>query len=68
MTETIYGWNKMPSVRTGGKPYFYTKLKENIRYCVVWNRGVKKWEATKSDQHFMYLDNGIELKRFLKLH
>lgn len=37
-------WRKIPSVTTGGKPYFYRG--DAIGSSVVWNRGTKKYHAT----------------------
>ncbi len=36
---TTYEWKKMPSVTTGGKPYFWLYYLGNKRIAsVVWNR------------------------------
>ena len=40
-TETK--WAKMPSVRAGGKPYFYTARINGKRFWVVWDRVERKW-------------------------
>ena len=39
-------WNKLPSVRAGGKPYFYTTFNEKReKTTVVWSRLEGQWLA-----------------------
>ena len=40
-------WQRAPSVTTGGKAYFWTRVKNNVRYWVVWDRQKRMWAATK---------------------
>ena len=46
-------WDKVPSVRTGGKPYFYVAfplVKDKRRkVTVAWDRNVKAWALTYDD-------------------
>jgi len=41
-------WEKMPSVTTGGKPYFWTAVARGIRFWVIWNRGRRRWELVSA--------------------
>jgi hypothetical protein len=39
----VAGWKKVPSVWTGGKPFFLYHPK--LRARIVWNRQTRKWES-----------------------
>lgn len=42
-------WTKMPSVMTGGKPFFYTAISSsNIRYWISWSRHDQSWAVSSS--------------------
>lgn len=36
-------WQKCPSVRAGGKPYFYVTFTDKGKITVVWSRLEEKW-------------------------
>lgn len=36
-------WNKMPSVRSGGKQWFYVTFTDKGKLTVVWHRLEQKW-------------------------
>ncbi len=42
-------WKKVPSVRPGGKPYFYVSITPHGKRTVVWDRLTWKW-ALLGDQ------------------
>ncbi len=54
----MVNWKKVPSVTTGGKPYFYVLFLDKYsreeqvgmgldsKVSVAWNRRAKKWEAS----------------------
>lgn len=44
-------WRKCPSVRAGGKPYFYVSIKDCIKLAtVVWDRIDLVWLLTDSKE------------------
>lgn len=45
----LTGWHKCPSVRTGGKAYFYVRRIEDTVYRITWNRYRRAWELTAGD-------------------
>ena len=50
-------WHKVPSVWTGGKPYFWNAMIDNRkRYTVVWHRVKKKW---------LLIENGDKCEKIL---
>ncbi len=42
-------WNKMPSVRRGGKPYFYVSFDKEQKTTVMWDRQTETWGISKND-------------------
>ena len=60
----ILTWEKVPSVRYGGKPYFYVSFREDngrrVKYTVVWDHNARGW-TTEVDN---YRDFPIELACF----
>jgi hypothetical protein len=73
MPERIYNgldWEKVASVTTGGKPYFYVAHAYNqtgnrVKYTVVWNRIKQCWTAEYDDYT---LPKAIELGSFNSAH
>jgi hypothetical protein len=45
------GWSKVPSVMTGGKPWFY--VSPDRRQTIVWNFAEQRWQ---------HLVDGVELR------
>ena len=37
------GWEKVPSVTTGGKPFFWYRRVDGRRQWWVWDRAVRQW-------------------------
>ena len=50
-----YIWDKVPSVMTGGKPFFYNAKDENgrVRYAVVWDRRRLTWTVKNDTGEFI---------------
>lgn len=51
MQSTVLTWKQCPSVRYGGKTYFYVAMCINDKYTVVWDRQEESWTVTKNDAH-----------------
>ena len=48
-------WKRLPSVMTGGKPYFYTRYDADtypytVRQCIVWDRAVRAYRVEHNDK------------------
>jgi hypothetical protein len=58
-------WEKMPSVTTGGKPYFWVHRAENgCFWTVVWNRIAERWVLETSTGSILgYFDTDKEAKK-----
>ena len=52
-------WEKVASVTTGGKPYFWFKRSKHYRAWVVWDRQERKWKAKVEA-----LDNKQSMSRY----
>jgi hypothetical protein len=45
-------WKKCPSVRSGGKPFFYIrKAADGGKLVVAWSRFERSWIYSKNEQH-----------------
>jgi hypothetical protein len=58
-------WTKIPSVTTGGKPYFYRG--DAIGSSIVWNRADKKYHATLWGKFLGWFDNIPSAKKAIQL-
>lgn len=61
-------WKKMPSVRSGGKPFFWVAwINNGVAGWVVWNRVVQLWEVQDSNCNVVTtVKRDIEGKRFFE--
>lgn len=61
-------WKKVPSVTTGGKPYFFVAFHEDntgrTKTTVVWDRTKRKWAVEMNEQVIDYFDTAAEGRRF----
>lgn len=59
-------WEKVPSVLTGGQPYFWISIPRG--YVVVWNRQKEKWIGYHKDNNvnLCEVDSAKEGKRFIE--
>ena len=52
-------WEKVASVRTGGKPFFYVAFPvmngHKRKYSVHWDRNARQWEASFDDFETMLI-------------
>ncbi len=61
---TTYKWKKVPSVTTGGKPYFWLYYEgKKIVASVVWNRIRKLYHIDIEEQDMGYLEDLKNAKR-----
>ena len=47
-------WLRIPSVRVGGKPYFYFAQSGEHTYRVAWDRLAKGYSFALDDEHVSY--------------
>lgn len=64
-------WNKVASVSTGGKPFFYTRYDTTsypytVRQSIVWDRHVRAYACTVNDSTKAYRDTVISAKYFFE--
>jgi len=59
-------WQKVPSVITGGKPFFYNAWPDGSsgkKYSVVWHRVFQSWDAlinNKAKASFLSSDEAMK--------
>jgi hypothetical protein len=58
--KTLANWHKVPSVTTGGKPFFYKH--DTKRLWIVWDRIVNGW-ALKVDREPLATGNPEQLAK-----
>lgn len=67
---SMKAWKKVPSVMTGGMPFFYVRYDRNTypyskRQSVVWDRQKQAWAAQENDKTIGYYDNLHDAQRAL---
>lgn len=53
-------WNIYPSVKHGGKNFFYVSISSDCKLTVVWDRICKKWSLQMNDKHLAYYASAEE--------
>ena len=47
--DSAMNWNKLPSVMTGGKDFFFTAYRNGNRYSVIWDRTQRAYAVRRND-------------------
>ena len=59
MSTQMKKWKKVPSVMTGGQPFFYTRYDADtypytVRQSIIWDRQVQAYEVRHNDTVLCY--------------
>ena len=66
MQATVLIWKQCPSVRYGGKPYFYVAFYKGDKYTVVWDRQEESWTVTKNDRYVTNVASVMKGKAYVE--
>lgn len=63
----MISWRKLPSVRAGGKPYFWVGSHKGHTYRVVWDRYKEMWAvvSTSNDSTVAYCATASKGKKLV---